>query len=94
MALRWFLLLNLICSILLLVDVTHLAAQDTRKAYVVYMGDKPKNGVPILPDLHMNMLQDLTTATLILHMKCFFFTATREVSMDLLQCSQSKKHKK
>ncbi|XP_040365463.1 subtilisin-like protease SBT4.13 [Rosa chinensis] len=63
MALRWFLLLNLICSILLLVDVTHLAAQDTRKAYVVYMGDKPKNGVPILPDLHMNMLQDVVDSS-------------------------------
>ncbi|KAM5551579.1 hypothetical protein ABKV19_026428 [Rosa sericea] len=59
MALRWFLLLSLICSILLLVDVTHSTVQDARKAYVVYMGDKPKNGVPILPDLHVNMLRDV-----------------------------------
>ncbi|KAM5551589.1 hypothetical protein ABKV19_026437 [Rosa sericea] len=63
MALRWFLLLSLICSILLLVDVTHSAAQDTRKAYVVYMGDKPENGVPILPDLHVNMLQDVVDSS-------------------------------
>ncbi|KAM5551586.1 cucumisin-like [Rosa sericea] len=63
MALRWFLLLSLICSILLLVDVTHSAAQDTRKAYVVYMGDKPENEVPILPDLHVNMLQDVVDSS-------------------------------
>ncbi|XP_061997946.1 cucumisin-like [Rosa rugosa] len=63
MALRWFLLLSLICSILLLVDVTHSAAQDARKSYVVYMGGKPKNGVPILPDLHVNMLQDVVDSS-------------------------------
>ncbi|XP_061995931.1 cucumisin-like [Rosa rugosa] len=59
MALRWFLLLSLISSILLLVHVTHSAAQDARKAYIVYMGDKPKNGVPITPDLHVNILRDV-----------------------------------
>ncbi|PRQ59339.1 putative cucumisin [Rosa chinensis] len=60
MALRWFPFLSLICSILLLVvDVTHSAVQDARKAYIVYMGNKPKNGAPILPGLHVNMLQDV-----------------------------------
>ncbi|PRQ57076.1 putative cucumisin [Rosa chinensis] len=59
MALRWFLLLSLISSILLLVHVTHSAARDARKAYIVYMGDKPKNGVPVTPDLHVNILRDV-----------------------------------
>ncbi|KAK9950765.1 hypothetical protein M0R45_006234 [Rubus argutus] len=57
MALQWLLLLNLLSSTVLLVNVTHSAAQDGRKAYVVYMGDKPKNEVPVSP-LHLNMLQD------------------------------------
>ncbi|KAK9913640.1 hypothetical protein M0R45_037450 [Rubus argutus] len=58
MALQWLLLLSLICSTLLLVDVTHSAAQDARKAYIVYMGDKPKNEVPLSP-LHLNMIQEV-----------------------------------
>ncbi|KAK9903149.1 hypothetical protein M0R45_001208 [Rubus argutus] len=57
MALQWLLLLNLLSSTVLLANVTHSAAQDGRKAYVVYMGDKPKNEVPVSP-LHLNMLQD------------------------------------
>nr|XP_004308918.2 PREDICTED: cucumisin-like [Fragaria vesca subsp. vesca] len=59
MPLRSLILLSLIGSILLLVDVTHSATQDPRKAYVVYMGDKPKNGVPITPDHHVNILRDV-----------------------------------
>ncbi|KAK9950716.1 hypothetical protein M0R45_006191 [Rubus argutus] len=57
MALQWTLLLSLLCSTLLLVNVTHSAAQDGRKAYIVYMGDKPRNEVPVSP-LHLDMLQD------------------------------------
>ncbi|KAK9903148.1 hypothetical protein M0R45_001207 [Rubus argutus] len=57
MALQRLLLLSHICSAMLFVNVTYSAAQDARKAYVVYMGDKPKNEVPVSP-LHLNMLQD------------------------------------
>ncbi|ONI24475.1 hypothetical protein PRUPE_2G242000 [Prunus persica] len=56
----WFLLLSFTCT--LLVDVTHSAAHpDTRKVYIVYMGDKPKIDIPTtttLP-LHLNMLQNV-----------------------------------
>ncbi|XP_016650123.1 PREDICTED: cucumisin-like [Prunus mume] len=56
----WFLLLILTCT--LLVDITHSAAHtDTRKVYIVYMGDKPKLDIPTtttLP-LHVNMLQNV-----------------------------------
>ncbi|KAK9902293.1 hypothetical protein M0R45_001768 [Rubus argutus] len=62
MSLQWLLLLCLICSTLLLVDVTHSGAQDARKAYIVYMGDKPKNEVP-LSHLHLNMLQDVVDSS-------------------------------
>ncbi|KAK9902290.1 hypothetical protein M0R45_001765 [Rubus argutus] len=62
MALQWLLLLSVICSTLLLVDVTHSSAQGVRKAYIVYMGDKPKNEVPLSP-LHLNMLQDVVDSS-------------------------------
>ncbi|KAI5346489.1 hypothetical protein L3X38_014368 [Prunus dulcis] len=56
----WFLLLSLTCT--LLIEVTHSAAHtDTRKVYIVYMGDKPKIDIPTtttLP-LHVNMLQNV-----------------------------------
>ncbi|KAK9950761.1 hypothetical protein M0R45_006230 [Rubus argutus] len=57
MALQWLLLLSLICSTLLLVNVAHSVAEDGRKAYIVYMGNKPKNEVSASP-LHLNMIQD------------------------------------
>ncbi|XP_007221063.2 cucumisin [Prunus persica] len=56
----WFFLLGLTCT--LLVDVTHSDAHpDTRKVYIVYMGDKPKLDIPTtttLP-LHVDMLQNV-----------------------------------
>ncbi|XP_061998211.1 subtilisin-like protease SBT4.10 [Rosa rugosa] len=64
MALRWFLLHSLIGSILFLVDVTHSVARDARKAYIVYMGDKPKNGMPVTPDLHVNILRDIVDSSI------------------------------
>ncbi|KAM5553443.1 hypothetical protein ABKV19_025587 [Rosa sericea] len=63
MALRWFLLLSLIGSILL-VDVTQSAAQDAQKAYIVYIGDKPKNRVPVTPDFHVNILRDVVDSSI------------------------------
>ncbi|KAM5556548.1 cucumisin-like [Rosa sericea] len=59
MPLRWLLLLSLIANILLLIDATQSVARDARKAYIVYMGDKPKNGVPVTSDLHVNILRDV-----------------------------------
>ncbi|KAL6123961.1 hypothetical protein ACLB2K_076477 [Fragaria x ananassa] len=45
--------------ILLFVDVTHSTSQDSRKAYIVYMGGKPKTGMLVTPDLHVKILQDV-----------------------------------
>ncbi|KAL5568981.1 hypothetical protein UlMin_025556 [Ulmus minor] len=53
MALSWPFLLTLV-SIMLTLS----AAEDDRKAYIVYMGDTPKSEVSTLP-LHMHMVQQV-----------------------------------
>ncbi|CAN6565516.1 unnamed protein product [Malus baccata var. baccata] len=65
----WFLLLISLISTLP-VDVTLSAAhQDTRKDYIVYMGDKPKPEVSITTTsaLHVNMLQNVIDDSNIAH---------------------------
>jgi hypothetical protein len=43
-------------------DLTDILAIDQMQAYIVYMGDKPKNEVPLSP-LHLNMIQDVVDSS-------------------------------
>ncbi|KAK9913638.1 hypothetical protein M0R45_037448 [Rubus argutus] len=81
-------LLCLICSTLLLVDVTHSGAQDARRLILCIWATSQRTRFPY-HIIHLNMLQDVVDSSNIddIEHELCYFTATREGSFKRFCCN-------